>query len=49
VYSGAMDALSVQLNIDILANELYFPNAHSTHQVTDGESINAYLSVQWRQ
>ena len=35
-----------QLNIDNLADELYFPNAHSTHQATVGESINARLSMQ---
>lgn len=48
VYYDVSEDLLVQLNIDNLANEVYFPNAHSTHQVTVGEEINARLSVQWR-
>ncbi|MCH6256957.1 TonB-dependent siderophore receptor [Puniceicoccaceae bacterium K14] len=37
--------LRVQLNIENLTDELYFPNSHSTHQATVGESINARFSV----
>ena len=48
VYFDLSETLSVQLNIDNVADELYFPNAHSTHQATVGESINARLSMQWR-
>ena len=48
VYFDVSETLSVQLNIDNVADELYFPNAHSTHQATVGESINARLSMQWR-
>lgn len=48
VYFDVSERLSLQLNIDNLADELYFPNAHSTHQATVGESINARLSMQWR-
>ena len=48
VYFDVSESLSVQLNIDNVADELYFPNAHSTHQATVGESINARLSMQWR-
>ena len=47
-YYDVSERLSVQLNIDNLADEPYFPNAHSTHQATVGESINARLSMQWR-
>ena len=47
-YYDVSERFSVQLNIDNLADELYFPNAHSTHQATVGESINARLSMQWR-
>ena len=39
------DALRVQLNIENLTDELYFPNAHSNHQVTVGESRSARLTV----
>lgn len=35
----------VQVNIENLFDELYFPNAHSTHQVTVGEGMNASLSL----
>ena len=48
VYFDVSESLSMQLNIDNVADELFFPNAHSTHQVTVGESINARLSMQWR-
>ena len=48
IYYDVSEALSLQLNVDNLADELYFPNAHSTHQATVGESINARLSVRWR-
>ena len=48
IYFDVTEDLSVQLNVDNVAEELYFPNAHSTHQVTVGESINARLSVNWR-
>lgn len=48
IYFDVTEDLSVQMNVDNVAEELYFPNAHSTHQVTVGESINARLSVNWR-
>ncbi len=35
----------VQLNIENLTDELYFPNSHSTHQATVGEPLNARLTV----
>ena len=37
--------LRVQLNIENLTDELYFPNAHSKHQVSVGESRSARLTV----
>ena len=37
--------LRVQLHIENLTDELYFPNAHSTHQATVGAPINAMLSL----
>ncbi|MEL7060686.1 MAG: TonB-dependent siderophore receptor, partial [Acidobacteriota bacterium] len=39
------DSLRVQLNIENLTDELYFPNAHSTHQATVGAPFNARLAI----
>ena len=36
--------LSFQLNIENVTDELYFPNAHSTHQATVGAPLNARLA-----
>ena len=48
VYYDVSESLSLQLNLDNLGDKLYFPNAHSTHQVTVGEPINARFSINWR-
>jgi catecholate siderophore receptor len=48
LYVDVTENVTMQLNIDNVADELYFPNAHSTHQATVGESVNARLSVNWR-
>ena len=37
--------LSLQLNIENLLDELYFPHSHSTHQASVGEPINARVSL----
>ena len=37
--------LSVQVNIENLTDELYFPHSHSTHQASVGESFNGRISV----
>ena len=42
------ETLRVQLNVENVTDELYFPNSHSTHQVTVGAPLNARLSVQGR-
>jgi len=39
------DKLRIQLNIENLTDELYFPNAHSTHQATVAAPVNARLTV----
>ena len=39
------DDLSVQLNIENLTDELYFPHSHSTHQASVGEPFNARISI----
>lgn len=45
VFYDVSDNLRIQVNVENLADELYFPNAHSTHQVTVGAPINARLTV----
>ena len=35
----------VQLNVENLTDELYFPHSHGTHQASVGAPINAMLSV----
>ncbi len=47
-YYDVSDSLSLQLNIENLTDELYFPNAHSTHQATVGAPLNARLAAYWR-
>ncbi|GAA6139432.1 TonB-dependent siderophore receptor PiuA [Arenicella sp. 4NH20-0111] len=44
-YYDLSDKLRVQVNIENLTDELYFPNAHSTHQATVGAPIHALLTV----
>ena len=36
---------SVQLHVENLTDELYFPHAHGAHQVTVGAPINAMLTI----
>ncbi len=40
--------LRVQLNIQNLTDELYFPNSHSTHQATVGAPLNAKITISGR-
>ena len=42
------DAVRVQLNIENATDELYFPNAHATHQATVGAPLNAKLTISGR-
>lgn len=42
------DNLRVQVNVENLTDELYFPSSHSTHQVTVGAPINARFSISGR-
>ncbi|MEE2704943.1 MAG: TonB-dependent siderophore receptor [Pseudomonadota bacterium] len=37
--------LALQLNIENLTDELYFPHSHSTHQASVGEPLNARFSL----
>lgn len=45
VYYAISDDFKLQLNAENLADELYFPHSHSTHQVTVGEGRNFTLSL----
>ncbi len=47
-YYEISENLRVQVNIENLTDELYFPNAHSTHQVTVGAPINARFAISGR-
>ena len=47
-YYDVSEDLRVQLNIENLTDELYFPNAHSTHQATVGAPLNAKLTISGR-
>ncbi|HIG23175.1 MAG TPA: TonB-dependent siderophore receptor [Henriciella marina] len=42
------DAVRVQLNIENATDELYFPNAHATHQASVGAPLNAKLTISGR-
>lgn len=44
-YYQVSDKMRVQLNIENLTDELYFPYAHSNHQATVAEPLNATLTL----
>jgi catecholate siderophore receptor len=44
-YYDVNDKMRIQLNVENLTDELYFPNAHSTHQATVAAPFNAKLSI----
>ena len=46
VYEVSEDIL-IRLHVENLSDRVYFPNAHSTHQASVGEEVNARLSLQW--
>ena len=45
VYYDISDDLRIQLNVENLTDELYFPTSHSTHQVTVGAPLNAKITL----
>ncbi len=47
-YYDVSDKLRLQVNLENLTDELYFPNSHSTHQATVGAPINARFAVSGR-
>tara|TARA_B000000475_G_scaffold212346_1_gene174375 strand:- start:90 stop:1586 length:1497 start_codon:yes stop_codon:yes gene_type:complete len=44
-YYQLSDDLSVQMNLENLTDELYFPHSHSTHQASVGEPLNVRFSI----
>ena len=44
-YYKIADDLSIQMNVENLTDELYFPHSHSTHQASVGEPFNARVSI----
>lgn len=44
-YYDVSETLRVQMNVENLTDELYYPNAHSTHQVSVGAPLNARFTV----
>ncbi len=47
-YYDISDDLRIQLNVENLTDELYFPTAHSTHQATVGAPLNAKITLTGR-
>lgn len=47
-YYDVSEKLRIQVNVENLTDELYFPNSHSTHQATVGAPINALFTVSGR-
>jgi catecholate siderophore receptor len=45
VYYSIADDLKLQLNIENLSDEVYFPHSHKAHQVAVGESRSTRLSL----
>ena len=48
LYYDISDSVSLQLNIENLLDEEYFPDAHSNNNITTGEPLNARLSIKAR-
>lgn len=44
-YYQLSNEMRIQLNIENITDELYFPNSHSTHQATVGAPINALVTL----
>ena len=47
-YYDISEKLRVQLNVENLTEEVYFPTSHSTHQVTVGAPLNARVAISGR-
>ena len=47
-YYDVSENLRVQVNIENLTDELYFPNSHATHQASVGAPLNARFAITGR-
>lgn len=47
-YYDFSEQFRLQLNVENLTDELYFPNSHATHQATVGEPLNGRLTANFR-
>ena len=47
-YYDVSDKLRVQVNVENLNDETYFPNSHSTHQASVGTPLNARVTISGR-
>ncbi len=47
-YYDISDNIRLQVNVENVTDELYFPNSHSTHQVTVGAPLNARFAISGR-
>ena len=47
-YYDVNEDVRIQVNIENLTDELYFPNSHSTHQVTVAPPLNARFAINAR-
>ena len=47
-YYNVSERLRLQLNVENLTDELYFPNAHATHQASVGAPLNARVTARYR-
>jgi len=47
-YYDLSEDLRIQLNVENLTDEVYFPNAHSTHQASVGAPLNARVTLTGR-
>ena len=48
VYYELSKAITLQVNIENLLDETYFPDAHSNDNISTGEPINARFSMRYR-
>ncbi len=47
-YYDVSDNIRLQVNVENVTDELYFPNSHSTHQATVGAPLNAPFAITGR-
>ena len=47
IYYDVSSDLTLQVNVENVRDELYFPHSHSSHQASVGEPQNARLSLRY--